>query len=154
MKSSRLFFWLSLIIFFLFDQFTKFLVIKNLYEGQSIPVIKGIFHITLVRNTGLAFGLLKGTDQLIWIFTSLVILSIIVAYYFLKKPQGFSINFALGLICAGAIGNVTDRLIYGKVIDFLDFRFWPVFNIADSSVVIGVVLIIFIYTLFHEKLPL
>ncbi len=121
------------------DQLTKFFITKNLLLNQSLPVIKGIFHITLVHNRGAAFGILKNQVPL-FIFTS--IFAIILVYYSLKKNiQQKTYTVSLTLILGGALGNLIDRLFFGYVIDFLDFRIWPVFNIADSAVTIGAILL-------------
>lgn len=120
------------------DRLTKLIVTSNLLYNQSLPVIKGIFHITLVHNRGAAFGILKNQVPL-FIFTS--VFAIILIYLNLKdKSHGKLYTVSLSLILAGALGNLIDRLLLGYVIDFLDFRIWPVFNIADSSITIGVIL--------------
>ena len=121
------------------DRLTKFLITKNLFQNQSIPIIKGIFHITLVYNRGAAFGILKNQIPL-FIITSLF--AIILIYFNLKENrQSKSYSITLSLILAGALGNLVDRLFFGYVIDFLDFRIWPVFNVADSAITIGAILL-------------
>lgn len=121
------------------DQFSKFLVIKNLSLSQSIPLIKGILYLTLVHNRGGAFGILK--NQLpVFIFAS--IFAIILIFLNLKaNQQKKSFTLALSLILAGALGNLIDRLRFGYVIDFLDLRIWPVFNVADSAITIGAIIL-------------
>ena len=119
------------------DQLTKFIITKNLMPHESMPVIKGIFHFTLVHNRGAAFGILKG-QLFLFIFTSVI--AIILIYRTLKNCHLNLYSISLGLILAGAIGNLIDRLLFGYVIDFLDFRIWPVFNIADASITIGAIL--------------
>ncbi len=124
-----------------FDQLTKIVVTKSLSLYQSIPVIQGVFHITLVHNRGAAFGILKNQVPL-FIITSL--LAIVLIYYHLKGSayKKFSLmDVSLSFILAGAIGNLIDRIFLGYVVDFLDFRVWPVFNIADSAITAGAVLI-------------
>ncbi|MBI4706983.1 MAG: signal peptidase II [Candidatus Omnitrophica bacterium] len=121
------------------DQVSKFLVAKNLFLDQSIPVIKGVFHLSLVHNRGAAFGLLKNQIPL-FLFTSLF--AVVLIFLELKKKKHALIyELSLALILAGALGNLIDRAIFGYVIDFLDFRIWPVFNIADSAITIGAVLL-------------
>ncbi|MFH1198624.1 MAG: signal peptidase II [Candidatus Omnitrophota bacterium] len=123
------------------DWLTKFLVIKNLALNQSIPVIKGIFHISLVHNRGAAFGILKNQVPLL-ILTAVFAVALI--YFNIKKNKVKKLTLekiALGLILAGAIGNLIDRIYFGYVIDFLDFRIWPVFNVADSAITIGAILL-------------
>ena len=121
------------------DQFTKLFVIKNLSLHESLAVIPGIFHLTLVHNQGAAFGILRGKLPL-FIFSS--VFAIILIYFNLKDKHKEGISFlALALILSGALGNLIDRIFLGYVVDFLDFRVWPVFNIADSAITIGAVLL-------------
>jgi signal peptidase II len=124
------------------DQLTKFILNNNLVLNSPNPVIKGFFYLTLVHNKGAAFGILKN-QTLLFILSS--IFAIILIYFNLKKSRKknkLSLNdFALGLILSGAIGNLIDRLFLGYVIDFLDFRVWPVFNVADSAITAGAILL-------------
>lgn len=123
------------------DQFTKFLVSRNLSLHESVPFVKGILHFTLVHNRGAAFGILKNQLPL-FIFTSLF--AVILIYFDLKKNKHRESKVyvvSLSLILAGALGNLFDRLISGYVIDFIDFRIWPVFNVADSAITIGAILL-------------
>lgn len=118
------------------DRIAKFLIFNNLFEGQSVEVIPKIFHITLVLNTGTVFGLFKDRNQF-FIVASFIVIALIVIYVWFGKNRDLVILSALGLILGGAIGNLIDRLVFGYIIDFLDFRIWPVFNIADSSITVG-----------------
>ncbi len=121
------------------DQLTKFIVIRSLTLSQSLPVIKGIFHISLVRNRGAAFGILKNQAP---IFIVAAVFAIILICLELKKNKHKKLYaISISLILAGAIGNLIDRLFFGYVIDFLDFRVWPVFNVADSAITIGAILL-------------
>ena len=123
------------------DQLSKFLITKNLILNQSIPVLKGIFHLTLIHNRGAAFGILKNQIPL-FILISLFTIALILFNLKSYKHKKFSIyNISLSLILAGALGNLIDRLFFGYVIDFLDFRIWPVFNIADSAITAGAILL-------------
>ncbi|MDD4953789.1 MAG: signal peptidase II [Candidatus Omnitrophica bacterium] len=131
--------FIIIIFVLLLDQLTKFLISKILSYGQSLPVIGGVFHLTLLGNRGAAFGILKNQTPF-FIFASLLAISLI--YFELrKKKHNISYEIALGLICSGTLGNLIDRIRFGYVIDFLDFRIWPVFNIADSAISIGAVLL-------------
>jgi len=130
------------------DRLAKFLVFTNFFEGQSVPVIPKIFHLTLVLNTGAAFGLLKNRNEF-FIISSFAVAALIVAYVFFGKCKDLVMLSALGLILGGALGNLTDRLLFGYIIDFLDFRVWPVFNIADSAITVGS--FILILRLFFDK---
>lgn len=121
------------------DQLAKFIITKNLELSHSLPVIKGIFHLTLVHNTGAAFGILKNQLAL---FISTSVFAIILIYFNLKDNKHKKyIAVSMSLILAGALGNLCDRLFFGYVIDYLDFRIWPVFNIADISITIGAILL-------------
>lgn len=130
------------------DRLAKFLVFNSFFEGQSVPVIPKIFHMTLVLNTGAAFGLLKNRNQF-FIISSLVVAALIIAYVFFANIKDLIMLSALGMILGGAIGNLADRLLFGYIIDFLDFRVWPVFNIADSAITAGSFLLI--VRLFFDK---
>ncbi len=130
-------------VILILDQLSKYFFLNLLSLNQSIPVIKNMFHLTLVYNTGCAFGLLKNQGWY-FIIISLLVIFFILFYWIkeLKYAQGSKIlKLSLVLILSGAIGNLIDRLRFGYVIDFLDFRIWPVFNLADSAITIGVILI-------------
>jgi signal peptidase II len=132
------------------DQFSKIWVQSNVNLMESIPVIKGIFHITYIQNPYSAFGLLKLHNNVFIIIALLVILVII---FFLRNKiveQNRLIIFAFIFILGGSLGNIIDRLRVGSVIDFLDFRIWPIFNIADSAINIGLLLLL-IHFLFKKE---
>ena len=139
-KKNTLVFSTALLIVIL-DQFTKFLVKQNFQLNQSIPIIKNILHLTYITNTGSAFGLFKGLN---WFFVFFSVIVIIAIFYYLERivKNEKLLQFAVGLLLGGTIGNLIDRVAYGAVIDFIDFRIWPVFNIADSAVTIGVIILI------------
>jgi len=126
------------------DQTTKVLLSSYLTLDESLPIVENIFHLTLVHNTGIAFGMFKNQTAL---FIVISILTIgLIAYNIVmsrKREQLHRVErLALFLILAGSIGNLFDRIRLGYVIDFLDFRVWPVFNVADSAITIGVILIL------------
>lgn len=125
---------------FAVDRITKIAATAALASGQSVPVAPNIFHLTIVRNTGAAFGLMKD-QRLFFIFISILAIVFSIQYIWKNRDAGFIALLAFGLITGGALGNLLDRIKYGYVIDFLDFRIWPVFNIADSAISIGVVLL-------------
>lgn len=125
------------------DQLTKLLVLNNLKEVGQIPVIQNIFHLTYLENRGAAFGILQNQKYFFVIIKLLVVAAII--YYLIKhKDLRKSAVVSLSLIAGGAIGNLIDRFRFGYVIDFLDFRIWPVFNIADMAIVTAQFLLIYI----------
>lgn len=125
------------------DQLSKFIVRRYMVLGQSKTVIKGLLSITHINNSGAAFGLLPNKQ---WLFLLVALAAIVTAVIYIVKNKQTSnfIQLALGLAVGGALGNLTDRFLFGKVTDFIDFHFWPVFNIADSSIFIGMFLLIII----------
>lgn len=131
-----------LIILFILslDQFSKFYVEKLINVGESIPVIKEVFHISLIYNTGAAFGIFKAHPRAFIILAVIAVTGII--FLLIRKYRSLSImeRSALSFIMGGALGNLLDRLRFGHVVDFIDLRVWPVFNIADSCITIGAVL--------------
>ncbi len=132
------------LVVFVLDQLTKHFASRI---KESIPIIKGVFHLTLVKNTGATWGILQ--DQQVFL-TLISVFIIMLVFFFLKEFEDkLSINTALAFLLGGTFGNLIDRLTKGYVIDFLDFRIWPVFNIADSFVFVGALFLI--YYLFYEK---
>lgn len=130
------------------DQATKAAVRGLILPGESLPVVPGVLWLTHVSNTGAAFSLLAGLRPL-FIVNTLLVLGGIAFVWFRYKPQGRLVAVALGLIIGGAIGNFVDRLVAGRVTDFLDLRWWPVFNVADSAIVVGVAVMVF-WLLFRQ----
>jgi len=131
------------------DQVSKYAVRSNLRHGQSIeliPWLGSIFQVTYVTNSGAAFGLFQGWSS-VFIVIAIVVIVALVWYYFQLSDGDWLVQVALGLQLGGALGNLIDRLRFGgAVIDFIDLNFWPlqnwpVFNIADSSIVVGVSLL-------------
>ena len=123
------------------DQLTKKLICLNFLPGQSRPIIENIFHLTLVYNKGIAFGLYLGT-ALISVFISVMVIILLIVSVIKIKGHGLILKIAFSLILGGAVGNLVDRIRFGYVIDFLDFRVWPVFNVADTAITIGAGLLI------------
>lgn len=124
------------------DQVSKYYIQSHMMPGTSAPVIQDFFHITYVLNSGAAFGILEN-KTFFFIFIALAML-IAVLYFYPKIPhKSYLLRFGIGLLTGGAIGNVLDRINTGYVIDFFDFRIWPVFNIADIAIVCGVSIIIY-----------
>lgn len=129
---------------FIFDRLTKVLFSSALHPGESLPVIRNIFHFTLVHNTGIAFGLFKNNSFVFFIIPVIAIGLLIYNIYFYHKVGELDRWYivAFSLILGGAIGNLFDRIVIGHVIDFIDFRIWPVFNVADSAITIGAFIIL------------
>ena len=123
----------------LLDQLSKVVILREMSFNQSIPVIPPIFHVTLVANTGIAFGLFKGKSEH-FVLVGVAVLFWI--YLFIRKHR-LKDRWALAglaMVSGGALGNMIDRIRYGYVVDFLDFRVWPVFNVADSCIFVGTIL--------------
>jgi signal peptidase II len=136
------------------DQITKWLIVKNMEFGESIEVIKDFFYITSHRNQGAAWGILQGQMWFFYVITAVVIIGLI--YYIQKMGrQSVLLGISLGLMLGGAIGNFIDRIVRKEVVDFINtyiFSYnFPIFNIADSALTIGVALMI-VYMLLEEKL--
>ena len=140
--------WLGLSSFLLIlDQLTKVIAKNSLFEGVSQPVTS-FLNWTLVYNSGAAFSFLAqagGWQR--WFFTGVGIIAALIMIWLIRKNSHQTIfSLALSLVLSGAIGNVIDRIIYGAVVDFVDVHYigwhWPAFNIADSAITIGVILLI------------
>ena len=131
------------------DQLTKYLVRANLALGESVPE-EGPLRITYVTNTGAAFGILQG-QTLFLVVTTIFGLAAIVLYYLYPPMEHGVLRVALGLQLGGAVGNLADRVRLGKVTDFIDVGAWPAFNVADSSIVVGVGIIIGFFLLAERQ---
>ena len=148
-----IYYLIALLIFGL-DQLTKWLIKHNMEIRDAISVIGEFFIITSHRNEGAAFGILQGQRAFIIIVTSLFLVGIIWYLSKMIKENNRRFAFALSLILGGAVGNFLDRTLYGEVVDFLQFTFkfnvfgwnvdyiFPIFNIADSAIVIGTILVL------------
>ena len=142
------------IVFFLIlaDQAIKFLVVSLMELGESIPVFAGIFHITYIENPGAAVGLFAN-QRLVFIVAGILVIAAACLMYRRLMSEKAIIRWGVALLLGGAVGNLIDRLRIGGVIDFLDFRIWPVFNIADIGICVGVALLMYalIYDTEKEK---
>lgn len=129
------------------DQATKAIVVGTMREGQTIPIVDGAWHWTFQRNPGAAFGIFTSVPVLFTVLAALISIAIL---WYAPRVTERSGAIALGLVLGGAIGNLVDRvarppgLFRGHVIDFIDLRVWPVFNIADAAIVVGAGLLIVI----------
>ena len=128
------------------DQFTKHLVAASFSPGASLPLLPPLLHLTYVQNTGAAFGIFKG-QQTLFVVISLLVIAWVV-WELVTKPSMTRVTvWSYALILGGAVGNLIDRLRLGYVVDFIDLRVWPVFNVGDSAITIGVALLL-LHTLF------
>lgn len=140
-KTAPVIFFSVLFFVTLLDQVTKILALRYLSDGNSLPIIENIFHLTLVHNKGIAFGFFRSHPQLLFLLITFSLVFLFV--WGLRMREGtWAHRLGLALILGGAVGNWLDRLRHGAVIDFFDFRVWPVFNVADSAITIGVCLFI------------
>jgi signal peptidase II len=128
-------------LFLILDQLSKFFVQCVLEEHESFVVIDKVFKLTLVKNPGAAFGLLPGLKGLL-LLGSLVIILVLLAFIRLVEVRSDLVFWGFSLALGGALGNLMDRLRLGAVVDFLDFSVWPVFNFADSFLVVGLSLLL------------
>lgn len=136
MKKHFLFFGIALLVLLL-DQ-----LLKQVITFYSVSRDYFFVKIHFVKNFGVGFGLLD-FPFLRWVMVAVISLVIIgVLFYYSRSPNKFLPVFSLALILGGALGNLADRIMYGFVVDFIDFGFWPAFNIADSGITIGIVLLI------------
>ncbi len=146
------------VIVLVIDQISKFFIKKFMQLYQSIEIIKDIFYITYVQNSGISFGMLGGIESEIkrWILVFIIGIAIIIIsyYWFTYRNENLFYNIGCGMILGGAMGNFMDRLFIGKVVDFIDVGYksfrWPVFNMADTCISIGIGILIF-YLLFIKK---
>ncbi|MFX4102989.1 signal peptidase II [Enterococcus faecalis] len=133
------------------DQWSKYLTVQNISLGETKEFIPGFLSLTHLRNTGAAWSLLEG--KMIFFYVITVIVSVVIIYLLIKNYKK-SIWYSVGLsfVLAGAIGNFIDRVRLGYVVDMLqtDFMNFPIFNVADSTLVVGVICI-FIYLILDEK---
>ena len=125
-----------------FDQFFKAKIVSQMVPGETIPVIENFFHITYVLNPGAAFGILA--NQRIFFLLVGIGLLILAAYFYPKLKNSEKIlRFGSIFLVSGATANLIDRAGTGQVVDFIDFRVWPVFNLADVAIICGMFLMIY-----------
>ncbi len=148
----RKYFWLAVIAgcIVIADQVTKFIILREVGLHTSIPVIPGFFHITHVQNPGGAFGFLANQSAMVrgilFLAVSTLAVGLVLWFYHKTPPTHRWLAAAFALIIGGAIGNLIDRVRFGKVVDFLDFFIrgwhWPAFNVADSAITVGITIFI------------
>lgn len=133
------------IIILVLDQITKFIIASSMKVGDSFEVIPNFLNITSHRNDGAAWGILSGKMSFFFIIT-IIILVVLIVFYIKEAKNNLLMQIAISLLFAGALGNFIDRVLHGEVLDFVDTYIFgynfPIFNVADSSLTIGVLLII------------
>lgn len=135
--------WIALVIVVV-DRVLKIWVARSMVVGQSITVIPHVFWITYILNSGAAFSLLRHSTFLFVIVAFVLLIGVGYVAWRVRELSGRAI-WGLGLLAGGATGNLWDRLISGRVIDYLHVRFWAVFNLADSAIVVGMILLVWEY---------
>jgi signal peptidase II len=140
--------WIPVVVLIL-DRLSKWLVQTQMAENESIPIIENIFHLTYILNSGAAFGMLEGSR---FFFLGVALVAIVIIWWYRKEilREDLFLKTGVALFLGGTLGNVWDRMTTGLVIDFLDFRIWPVFNVADIAICVGVGLII--WSILQEEL--
>ncbi len=155
--NRRLLYFFFILTILIADQLTKAIVAQKIALLDSKTIIPGFFNLTHIRNRGAIFGFFSQSEsQLLYIIlmlASLTALGLVVFYFFKTPASEIFMKISLSLILAGALGNLIDRIFRGYVVDFLDFYIkklhWPSFNVADASITIGAILVIFIF--FFER---
>lgn len=133
----------------LLDQASKFAVVSRLPFGSSVPVLDGILYLTAIGNRGGAFGLFQSWAGMLTVISIVVCVAIVVIVR-RRIALPALVGIALALQLGGAVGNLIDRIRFHYVVDFIDLRVWPVFNVADSAITIGIVLLAY-YLIFLER---
>ena len=124
------------------DQFFKMKIAGSMVVGESIPIIKNFFHFTYVLNPGAAFGILPN-QRVFFLFIGVALLLATIYFYPRIKKDSRLLKFGVLSLVSGSASNLIDRFQTGCVIDFLDFRIWPIFNIADVAIVFGMLIVIY-----------
>ena len=133
-------FFLIAVMVVLLDQITKYFVREKIHIGTSLIIIPNILYFTHTTNTGASFSLLTNFSFFLTIIAIVVVVGTI--FFYKKIPDKY--RLASALILGGTAGNLFDRLLFGRVTDFIDFRIWPIFNIADSSITVAAILLLII----------
>ncbi len=144
MEAIHLRYLLIALIVLIADQWTKWLVVNRMDLYESIPIIDSFLYITSHRNRGAAFGILQN-QQWLFISITIIVVGFILYYLWKNRKEKTILPFALSLVLGGAIGNWLDRVRFQEVVDFIHVQFgsytYPIFNIADSGIVVGVILL-------------
>ncbi|MDO4539532.1 MAG: signal peptidase II [Syntrophomonadaceae bacterium] len=138
-KEQVMHYWIVLVITLILDRWSKHLIMARYELGEGLPLLGEWLSILRVHNEGAAFSILQGRTTLFFVVGALVLAACV--YYNQRCEPSRLEQFALGLVCGGAVGNLIDRALYGGVVDFISVGWWPVFNVADSAIVVGALLI-------------
>ncbi len=142
--------WFYLVSFLIAaaDQAIKYLVHSQMQLNQSIPIFNDIIKLTYVRNTGVAFSLFIGFSPYL-AFVGTLVVGVVVFFHYRLKKMNFLVQLGLSFVLGGSLGNLIDRFFRGYVVDYADITIWPVFNLADIMINIGVIMLA--YKLFEEE---
>jgi signal peptidase II len=143
-------FWIIVAAVIALDRISKLLVVKNMQLGQFIELGKTGMGLRYVRNTGAAFSFFVGRTSFLLIFTALLMSAILFYYIKYRGSMSRAEHIFLAMILGGGLGNFLDRLIYGYVVDFLDIRILPIFNVADICITCGCLLLILVVLYFDK----
>lgn len=148
------------ILILLFDQISKIYILNNFELYQSVPIINDYLHITYIKNYGAAFGILQNR-QMLFVIMTIIIMTFLTYYLFVSKVKSYFMRIALVFIISGGIGNLIDRVRLGYVVDFIDIKLsniilvlkndWPIFNIADTCIVVGSVMLCYYILFKYDK---
>lgn len=144
-----MFYFFIIIAVVILDQILKNLTVNSMSLYESIPVIQDVFHITYIHNTGAAFSIMEGKISILILLPMVMIIAALVFMIIMRKKGHTVMMTSVALIAGGGIGNLIDRIAVGYVVDYLDFRVFPIFNLADIAVCVGCGLLI-IYVLFID----
>lgn len=158
MVNRNFIFFSTIFLVFFLDQITKYIVKKTFISGEVIKILP-FLNLTFVENKGIAFGILhRGGDLKQLIILISTIFAIILLFYLFYSVKNFTIKRAIifGFIAGGAFGNLYDRVFYGAVVDFIELYYkrfhWPVFNVADTFITVGIILIFYFHIIKKEQI--
>lgn len=146
-----LFYLMSLLIVAC-DQVSKWAVVTTIPLHESRPVLGRFLSLTHTRNTGGAFSLLQANNTFFIVVAAVALVALIYSYHRFQRSN-LLVSGALALALGGAIGNLIDRVRYGYVVDFFDVHFWPIFNVADSAITVGILLLAYHFLFQRSPVP-
>jgi signal peptidase II len=145
-----IYFYIIALVIVVCDQVSKHAIMASIPLGDSVPVISGWLYLTHIHNTGGAFSLFHAQNSVFIVIALAAVCALIYAYHVYQRDNTL-VSAALALALGGAIGNLLDRIQHHYVIDFFDIRVWPIFNIADTAITIGIILLVLHYLIPHKQ---
>ena len=143
-----MYFYIIAVLIVISDQAIKYFIHASMRLSQSIPLISNVLKLTYVRNTGAAFSLFVGFSSYL-VVIGLIVAAAVVYFHYKGPKKNYYLQIGLAFVLGGSLGNLIDRILRGYVIDYIDITIWPVFNLADIMINVGVILIA--YKLFAEE---